>query len=96
MSWILIIIVLIALFIFVKATNRGQNWWSYLIVFGVIFLLITIVYVSTFSGVSFKNFDGILDFGKLYFTWLGKIIGNFGRITGNAINMDWSVNSTAK
>jgi hypothetical protein len=38
MNWILLLILLAAIVLFVKASNRGQNVWSYFVVAGAIFL----------------------------------------------------------
>ena len=89
MAWAIVIIALVAIFIFVKATNKGQNFWSYIIVVAAIFFLVTLAYVSTLPGISLASLDGLVGLFKLYFTWLGQVISNFGTITGNAVNLNW-------
>jgi len=95
MEWVFIVVILAALFIFVKATNLGQNLWSYALVAGALFLLVTIIYVSSFTEVSLTSFDGIVDFGRVYFSWMGSFVDNVGTITGRAVNLDWGINNTA-
>ncbi len=94
MSWIIVVLVLVAIIIFVKASNKGQNFWSYIIVAAAIFFVITLVYVLTLPGVSLATLDGVLQLGKLYLAWLAKIIVNLGHVTGNAVKLDWSANFT--
>lgn len=97
MAWIVVLIALVAIFIFVKATNKGQNIWSYLIVVAAIFFLVTLAYVSTLPGINLSSLDGLVHLLKVYFSWLGHIGGNFGAVTGNAVKLDWgadAVNST--
>ena len=94
LTWIVILLVLAAIMIFVKTSNKGQNVWSYVIVVAAIFFVITLVYVLTLPGINLTTLDGVLQLGKLYFAWLGKIIVNLGHVTGNAVNLDWSANFT--
>ncbi len=94
MNWIIILLVLAALFLFVKSSNKGQNFWSYIIVIAAIFFVVTVVYVSTLPGVNLTSLDGLVQLSKLYFVWLGKVIGNFGTLTGNAVKLDWGANFT--
>lgn len=91
MNWILLLVLLAALVIFVKTTNRGQNVWSYAIVAGAIIVLVSILYVGTSVDINLQSLDGLVSFGKLYLSWLGQVAGNFGSITGNAVNLDWGL-----
>lgn len=95
MNWILLLLVVAAIVIFVKTTNRGQNVWSYAIVAGAIVVLISVLYVGTSADVSLKSLDGVVSFGKMYFAWLGRVLGNFGHITGDAVGLDWGINETS-
>lgn len=46
------------------------------------------------SDLDFKTAEGLIEGGKIYFSWLVSISGNFVSITSNAINMDWGVNDS--
>jgi len=89
MEWLIILLVLAAVYVFVKTTNKGQNIWSYLIVIAAIFFIVTLVYVSTLPGVSLTSLEGLVQLGKLYFSWLGKVGSNMVHLTGNAVKLDW-------
>ncbi len=93
MAWALIIIGLLAIVVFVKATNKGQNFWSYLVVVAAIFFLITLAYVSTLPGISLTSLDGLVHLLKVYFTWLWRVFDNFGTISGNAIKLEWGASN---
>lgn len=95
MAWIIVIIALIAIFVFVKATNKGQNVWSYALVVAAIFFLITLAYVSTLPGTNLGSLDGLVHLIKVYFSWLGRVMDNFGTITGNAVNLHWGAETNA-
>ena len=89
MQWVIILLVLAAVLIFVKTTNKGQNFWSYTIVVAAIFFIVTLVYVTTLPGVSLTSLEGLIKLGKLYFVWLSKVGGNLLHLTGNAVKLDW-------
>ncbi|MFC1666217.1 hypothetical protein ACFLZF_00705 [Nanoarchaeota archaeon] len=48
------------------------------------------------SDIDFKSPTGLMSAGKVYFSWLISIFGNFKIITGDAIKMDWGTNQTTK
>lgn len=92
-GWILVIMVMAALVVFVKATNIGQNIWSYILVGAALFFVFTVIYVGAVSDPNFASFDGFVSFGRVYATWLGAFFGNFAQITGNVVNLDWGLNN---
>src|SRR3989344_5595072 len=94
LTWFVVALVLVAIVLFVKASNKGQNFWSYIIVAAAIFFVITLMYVLTLPGVSLTTLDGVVELGRLYFSWLAKIVINLGQITGRAIDLDWGANFT--
>lgn len=93
MSWLIVVVGLLAIFLFVKLMNRGQDVWSYFVVIIAIFFLLTLAYVSTQPGINLTTFDGWVELGRLYLNWLGRLGANAGKITGNAIQLDWKVGS---
>ena len=50
--------------------------------------------MSVNNNLSFNNFNDFLIAGKTYFLWVKSIIGNFGEVTGYAVQQDWVLNST--
>jgi len=44
--------------------------------------------------IDYKSPTGLVTAGKLYFSWLGSIFGNFKSITTDAVKMDWKANVT--
>lgn len=94
-GWLLILIVLIAIILFIKVTNKGQNFWSFLVVAGVLFLLVSVVYVATSTpNLSLSSFEGVTHLGKVYVAWLGQFFTNMAHITGNAVHLEWGLNVT--
>lgn len=93
-GWILLVLIFVALVVFVRATNIGQNVWSYVLVGAALFFVFTVIYVGAVSEPNFSSFDGFVSFGKVYLSWLGAFFGNFAEITGHAVNLDWSLSNS--
>lgn len=96
MEWLIIVLVLVGIFVFMKLSNKGQNVWSYIVVALFIFVIISFIYVAAVKpGIDLGSSEGISNLGKTYFQWLGQIGSNLARLTGNVVNLDWGpVNST--
>ena len=93
MAILLILVgILVAVIVFIKLTNKGQNVWSYFIVVLAIFLLATLLYATTLPNVDLSSLDGIVNFGKIYLSWVMKLGGNAAHITGDAVKLDWGLN----
>jgi hypothetical protein len=59
-----------------------------------IFLLMSFLQVYNSTNVDLKSFDGLSKVAKLYFSWLGSLFGNVGKVAGYAIHQNWGVNSS--
>jgi hypothetical protein len=94
-SWIVIILVLVAMLVFFKTTGvRFGKTWTILIGSIIFFFVLTFGYLITQSGVKVSNFDGFVSAIQIYFTWLGSFFDNLGNIGGNVINTNWTSNLT--
>ena len=92
-SFLLVVLIIIVLYIFVKATGfQYSRTWTFIIGFLLLFFVITFGFaVKNYSG-DLSTFDGIMLALKTYFAWLGSFFGNVKSITGNVIHSDWSGN----
>ena len=96
-SWLLIILVVIGLYIFIKFTGfQYSGTWTWLIGAIVIFFLINFGYLITRPGVDVNSFSDFISIFNNYFTWLGSIFDNAASITGEAVKTDWAGNLTTK
>lgn len=95
MNWLLILILaIIAIVIFIKFKEIGHKTKFSALVIVLIILLGTIGYVYMKSDINLSSYDGFIKLGKSYFSWLGGLFGNFGKITGYAVQQEWGVNAT--
>jgi hypothetical protein len=95
-SWLIIGMLIILGLIFAKMRHIKHK--TFIIA---LLILVTFFYVSATSILGSRNldltsFNGIMEAGQIYFTWLIHIGGNLGELAGHAIKMDWVGNVTGK
>lgn len=91
--WFLGVLILI-LWIVVKARHMKHR-----ATFIILLALLVFFYTSGYKvikdgGVNLNSLGGILQAGKLYFSWLYNSFGNIKTIAGNAVKLNWDVNNT--
>ena len=95
-NWIVILIIGAAAFFFFKFSNlRYERIWTYSIAIILIFLLFTFFSVISHNKVDISSFDGFVSGTKVYGNWLFGWAKNAAKVTGNVVNIDWSVNSSS-
>ena len=95
-SWVIILIALIALFViskFIHFRNLKHKVSAIIVILLLLFLISTFTGVVKDNSINLKTPSGVFEAGKLYFVWLGQAFDNIGAITGNAVKMDWSVSN---
>ena len=94
-SFLLILLIIIVLYIFVKTTGfQYSRTWTFVIGLLLLFFLVTFAYVVKNYGGDVSSFTGVSSALKTYFAWLGSFFKNIKSITGNVINADWGGNVT--
>ena len=92
----LLIIVVVAIWIFGEFKRSGHKFTIFLIILLLVFLVLSATFVFRSKPVDYQSVSGIFAAGKLYFVWLGTAFNNVKVVTSNAIHMDWTnVNQTA-
>jgi hypothetical protein len=93
-SWVVIgVFVLVGLMV-IKANHLQHKFWIFLLVAVTLFLYATFSIVSSQNEFDLKSTEGIMHAGKVYMVWLSNGFSNLKAITGNAVNMDWTTNSS--
>ncbi len=96
MNWLLIGVA--ALVILLVFTKFGEMKHKYLLRIGIILIIIlacTAGYVYINSAVDLTTYNGMITFGKTYFSWVGGAFRNLGGVTGYATTQNWGLNATA-
>ena len=95
MNWILIVIGLLVVLIVLTKIKELRHHFFYKTI-GVIIMLViaSVAYVAIKGSINITTYEGFLERGKTYYSWLGSLFGNLGSISGYATQQDWGLNST--
>jgi len=90
-AWLAIGAVILIVAVVMKISSEKQAWAVRIVMILFIFLMLTFGYVYVKDNPKINSVDGIVDFGKVYFAWLGAAFGNVKETTGYLSKQDWSV-----
>ena len=98
MNWIIIIILLILVFAFLKMRHIKHKFIAIFIIILLIFFYTSASSLFSGQNIDWKSFSGLEKASHLYFSWLANSFSNLKSLTGNAVKMDWQppVNETGK
>lgn len=86
-----IVALIVAVIWLVIASKRLRHkMFAIFLIALVIFTFLSFSMVVKKNNIDLKTVPGMVDAGKLYFSWLLSVFGNVKTITGNAIGMDWA------
>ncbi len=84
-----IIGIIILIWLLFEVKRARHKMFAIFLIALILFSYFSFTYVIRDKDVNLKSFSGMAEAGKLYFSWLGSLFGNFKEITANAIKMDW-------
>lgn len=92
-AWLFVIAVIVIVFLVMKISSTKQELAVKLVLILFVLLMLTMgrVYVKTNPDI--KSFDGIVNFGGAYFSWLYETFGNIKDVSGYISQHGWSVES---
>jgi hypothetical protein len=89
MNWILIILAVLAIFLVLKFKEIRHKLGFVVVLLFLLFLSLSFWNVYNTHNIDISTFNGFVDAGKAYFSWLGGVIGNTKAVTTYAIKQDW-------
>ena len=93
---LIISLVIIVVWVLLEVKRLKHKIFLISLVVLMISLYLGVVVVFQDRNIDFTSYSGMIDAGKIYFSWLGSVFGNLKMITASAIQLDWkSVNETA-
>jgi hypothetical protein len=93
-TWIAIGVILVAIIVLFKMKEIRHKFGLVIIGLLLIFLVVSFSQIYKVNKPNLKSFDGISEVIKIYFSWLGGLVKNIGKVTGYAIHQDWGLNLT--
>lgn len=89
MSWMIIAILIILAFAFLRLRHMKHKLFLILFILVLLFFYTTGSRVLAEHEINWKSVAGWEKGLKTYFAWLGGFVGNLRTITANAVRMDW-------
>ena len=90
-SALIIILALIALvWVLAEMQKLKHKLWAIVLIGLIVFAYISFALVLKDQDVDYTSPSGILQASKVYFSWLGGMLGNFKTMTSYAIGLDWT------
>jgi len=92
MSWLLLVLVIVALFVVSKFIHFNHLRHRFLAIFLILllaFLVFTFTSVIRGHSIDLRTAQGISSASKIYFSWFVHVAGNVKEISANVIKMDW-------
>jgi glucan phosphoethanolaminetransferase (alkaline phosphatase superfamily) len=87
---LIIIIALIALvWVLAEVQKLKHKIWAFFLIILIVFAYISFALVLKDQDVDYTSPSGLIQAGKVYFSWLGSMFGNFKTMTSHAIKLDW-------
>jgi len=91
-SWIIVGVLIVLVIIFLKYRHYQHRFYTVLILILILFFYFTASTVLSKRGIDLKTFDGVMQAGKIYLSWLWGVLGNVKNILGNVISDVFKVN----
>lgn len=93
LTWMIVLLAIIAIFVvsrLIHFNHFKHKLFAILLILLVAFLFVSIIGVVKSYNINLKSPEGILNAGKVYYSWLAQAFGNVKSLTGQAIGMDWT------
>jgi hypothetical protein len=94
MNWILIGLLVVAVFLFLKYRELKHKFSFVAILILLLLLGSSFWNVHQSNSLNLGSFDGFVKAGKIYFTWLGGVFGNAKTLTAYAVKQDWGIGNS--
>lgn len=93
---VVISVVIALIWISFEMKRLKHKIWAIVLIGLVLFGYFSFAVTLKGEEINYGSVEGILQAGKIYFSWVGSIFGNVKSITGSAVKMDWtSTNSSS-
>jgi hypothetical protein len=94
MSFTLIVVCIVIAFVWIliEVKRLKHKLFAIFLIGLILFSYFSFSAIFDGSDINFKSTDGLMQAGKIYFSWMYSVFGNFKVITTNAIKMNWKSN----
>lgn len=85
-------IITIGIWVVIEVKRFKHKIFAILLIVLVIFSYVSFAVVAQDNELNFTSISGVVEATKIYFAWIGSILGNLKTITANVFKLDWSAN----
>jgi len=89
-AFFVVAILVVAIWVLIELKRMRHKFFAFFLIALILFSYLSFTIVLKDSNVNLKTIPGIIDGGKLYFSWLGSLFGNAKSITSHAVALDWT------
>ena len=89
-TFFVVAFLVIAIWLIIEFKRLKHKLFAFLLIGLILFTYISFTASLKGHDVDLKSVSGIMEAGKLYFTWIGGVFSNFKSITAYAFKQDWS------
>jgi len=86
----IVAIVIVAIWLVIEVKRLRHKVFAMFLIALILFSYLSFTLVLRGSGIDLKTVPGLIEGGKLYFSWLGSLFGNAKSMTSHAIGLDWT------
>lgn len=88
--------VIILIWVLIEFKRLKHKIFAMFLIGLLIFTYVSFTVLLKGKDIDLKTVPGVMEAGKLYFSWLGSLFTNTKSITSHAVKLDWkSTNSTS-
>ena len=81
--------IIVAIWVLIEFKRMRHKLFAFFLIGLILFSYLSMIFLFQDQEVDLKTIPGVVGASKLYFSWLGSVLGNFKTITTNAISLDW-------
>jgi len=89
-------VLIIAIWVIIETKRLKHKVFAFFLIGIILFSYLSAAVIFRGDNIDFKTPSGLFNAGKIYFSWVFSVSGNFVKIAGNAIKMDWSTDSESE
>ncbi len=93
-TFLVVCFLVIGIWILVEVKRLKHKVFAVFLIGLILFSYFSFATIFKDSDINFKSADGLIEAGRIYFSWLTSLFVNFKTITINAIKMNWGLNES--
>ena len=94
-SFFVLAALITTVWVFIEFKRMKHKIFAIILIGLILFGYLSVGFVFEDKKVDYKTVPGLMDAGKVYFSWLTSVFVNIKVITTNTIKMDWKSNSSS-